>query len=92
MPVSSTHPHSEPVAAFLRTFGLIAITTPAGLVGISRDSMFALFGEPNWSGTYDKVPKLARLLCIADNVEWDWVETDEEHGYIKATYHAAFVV
>ncbi|SDU26941.1 hypothetical protein SAMN05444156_2969 [Verrucomicrobium sp. GAS474] len=92
-PSKSEHPHSEAVVVLLRAFGLLAFTTTDGRVGISRDSMFALFGEPDrYEGHYDKVPKLARLECIADNVDWDWVEADQENGYLAPTFHTVFTV
>ena len=84
--------HSESVAALLRSFSLIAFTTDDGRVGIARDSMFALFGELGETSHYDKVPKLARLECIADNIDWDWAEADGENDYLTATFRHPFVI
>ena len=99
MPVSSpksARSHSEAVVAFLLSFGLTAAADEQGVIAVSRFSMYALFGEPFGEHEiglhYDKVMKLARLECIADNVDWFWVRTDEENGYLEPIFHPAFVV
>jgi hypothetical protein len=92
---SSALSHSESVVAFLHSFGLIASNDESGVIAVSRFSMFGLFGEPFGETEiplhYDKVLKLARLHCIADNVDWDWTRSDDDNSYLEPTFHETFV-
>jgi len=89
---SAPVPHSEAVAAFLRGFGLIAFATADHRVGVDKEAMAALFGQIEAVANFPKVPKLARLQCIADNVDWDWTHSDSDYQYLEATYHTVFTV